>query len=89
MERGFGTRPISDGFIAIGWSSIGDLSKIPASRDAFKKAVANTCPQMKAGAFSVIAGTLFKFFNEMKKGDIVMYPSKVDRMVNFGVIQGG
>jgi restriction system protein len=68
MDRGFGTRPISDGFVAIGWSSLGDLSALPANREAFKKAVAATFPKMKPGAIPVIAGTLFKFANEMKKG---------------------
>jgi restriction system protein len=88
MDRGFGTLPISDGFIAIGWSAMGDLSKLPANREAFKKAVSATYPKMKPGAVPIIAGTLFKFAHDMKKGDLVIYPSKVDRMVNLGVIQG-
>ncbi|WP_377828793.1 restriction endonuclease [Bradyrhizobium lupini] len=88
MNRGFGTRPTEDEFIAIGWASMGDLSKLPATREAYKKAVAATYPNVKPGAVPVIAGTLFKFVNEMKKGDLVIYPSKADRMVNLGVIDG-
>lgn len=87
MDRGFETRPILEGFIAIGWSAVGNLSKLSASREAFKKAVIVTYPNMKPGAVPVIAGTLYKFANETQKGDLVIYPSKVDRMVNLGVIQ--
>jgi restriction system protein len=36
----------------------------------------------------VIAGTLFKFIHEIKKGDLVIYPSKIDKMVNLGIVQG-
>src|SRR5882762_10506752 len=88
MDRGFGTRPVSEGFVAIGWSAMGDLSSLPPNREAFKKAISATYPNMKPGAVPVIAGTLFKFANEMKKGDLLIYPSKVDRMVNLGIIQG-
>src|SRR5690349_4987195 len=88
MDRDFGARPISDGFIAIGWKRIGNLSLLVPNREAFKRAVANVESRVKPGAVPVIAGTLFKFSHEMKKGDYVIYPSKVDRMVNLGVIEG-
>jgi restriction system protein len=87
MERGFDTRPISEGFVAIGWEAVGDLSILSPNREAFKKAVSSAFPKMKPGAVPVIAGTLFKFANEIKKGDLVIYPSKIDRMVNMGVVQ--
>jgi restriction system protein len=61
MGKGHAQRPIEEGFVAIGWSKMGDLSKLPADRDAFKKAVASTYPQIKPGAIPVVAGTLFKF----------------------------
>ncbi len=83
-----GVRPIKEGFIAIGWSSVGDLTKLAKNRDAYKNAVANAYPNKKRGAIPVDAGTLFRFANEMNKGDIVIYPSKLDRTVNFGLIEG-
>jgi restriction system protein len=88
MGREFGIAPITGGFVAIGWSSMGDLSKFPANREAYKKAVAATYPLLKPGAVPIVAGTLFKFANEMKIGDLVIYPSKSDRMINLGTIQG-
>ena len=88
MERGFNARPVSEGFVAIGWQPVGDLSALPSNRESFKKAVSSAYPNMKPGAVPVIAGTLFKFANEIKKGDLVIYPSKIDRMVNLGIVQG-
>jgi len=88
MKKDHADRPIKEGFVAIGWSSMGDLSKLPANREAFKKVVASTYPLLKPGAVPVVAGTLFKFACEMQIGDLVVYPSKVDRMVNLGIIQG-
>jgi hypothetical protein len=55
MGRGYGERPVKDGFAAIGWSSMGDLSKLPANREAFKKVVASTYPALKPGAIPVVA----------------------------------
>jgi len=88
MGKGHADRPIKEGFVAIGWSKMGDLSKLPANREAFKKTVTSTYPQLKPGAVPVVAGTLFKFAFEMQIGDFVVYPSKIDRMVNLGTIQG-
>jgi restriction system protein len=89
MGKGHADRPIVGGFISIGWSKIGDLSRLPADRDAFKKAFQVSYPQIKPAAVPVVAGTLFRFVSEMKIGDLVIYPSKIDRMVNLGTIKGG
>jgi restriction system protein len=89
MGKGHARRPIDESYIAIGWSKMGNLAKLPADRDDFKKAVAKTYPQIKPGAIPVVAGTLFKFAYEMKIGDLVIYPSKIDRMVNLGTIEDG
>ena len=34
------------------------------------------------------AGTLFKFLREIKVGNLAVYPSKSDRMVNIGKFTG-
>ena len=72
--------------IAIGWDPMGDLSRIPPTRDAFKSEVARIYPQKKAGAIPNNAGQLYRFVHEMKKGDIVAYPSKRDRQIHLGKI---
>ena len=88
MPANHGTAPIDNGYIGIGWTDMGDLSPLPADREAFKTKLAATYPQKKKGAIPVDAGTLYRFVHEMAIGDIVVYPSKNDRMVNIGEVTG-
>jgi restriction system protein len=89
MAREHGSDPIDKGYIAIGWWEMGDFSKIRPNRDAFKAAYVQSYPNAKAGKVPVAAGVAYRFAVEMKSGDIVIYPSKPDRMVNIGVIESG
>lgn len=88
MDAVVGTRPIDKGYVGIGWAEIGDLSGIPADRSAFKHMVQSTYPKATAGSVPVQAGVLFRFVHEVKQGDIIVYPSKFDRMVNLGKVEG-
>ncbi len=88
MGKQHGSRPIDEGYVAIGWARMGDLSKLAADREAFKAKLAEVYPDKKRGAIPVDAGTLFKFAYDMKPGDLVVYPSKNDRMINIGEIAG-
>jgi restriction system protein len=74
--------------IAIGWPSVGDLSKIQANRDAFAKQIKTAYPTMKPGAIAINTGQIFRFIHEIKKGDIVVYPSKTDKLIHIGRIEG-
>lgn len=73
---------------AIGWDEMGDLSKLPPDREAFKSEVARVYRDIKPGAVPNYAGQLFRFVHEMHPGHIVLYPSKVDRQVHMGAIDG-
>ncbi len=75
-------------FIATGWPEMGDLSTLAADRNAFKKKVAETYKDEKPGAIPNYAGQLFRYVHEMKIGDIIVYPSRIDRMVHIGEIIG-
>lgn len=75
-------------FIAIGCSQMGDLSKLPDDRDAFKAKVAEHYGDRKPGAIANFAGQLLRFAHRMKPGDLVIYPSKRDRQVHIGRIEG-
>ena len=88
MDASVGTDPIDKGYVAIGWAELGNLSRIPNNRDAFKKEVFEKIAGAKPGSIPVQAGVLFRFLHEVKEGDLVVYPSKVDRMVNLGRIAG-
>jgi len=74
--------------VGIGWDQVGDLAAIPPNRDAFKAAVAKAYPQFKPGAVPNSAGQLYRFVHEMKKGDLIAYPSKRDRQIHMGRISG-
>jgi restriction system protein len=80
--------PIDGDFVGIGWPDMGDLAVIPGNRDAFKAKLQEAYPSAKQGGVPVQAGVLFRFVCEMAIGDIVIYPSKPDRMVNIGAVEG-
>lgn len=74
--------------IALGWPAFGDLSKIEASREAFKSHYITAYPAAKKGSISTSSGMLFRFIHEMQIGDYVIFPSKSDRKINIGIIEG-
>jgi len=74
--------------VALGWQTIGDLSKLAPDRDAFKEAVKLAYPSKKPGAIPNNAGQLFRFVHEMKKGDLVVFPNKNDRKINIATVTG-
>ena len=88
MRRTHGLAPIEQSYIAIGWREMGDLSLINQNRDAFKAAYERSYPDAGPGTVRTSAGVPFRFLVEMKPGDIVIFPSKPDRMVNIGVVEG-
>lgn len=68
---------------------MGDLSKIDASRDAFKEKYLQVYPDAKKGSVANGAGMLYRFACKVQVGDYVIFLSKIDRMINLGVIEGG
>lgn len=77
-----------NGLIAIGWPKLGDLSKLKADREDFKKKLVQGYPKSKTGAVPINAGQLFRFVHEMKENDIIVYPCKHDKQVHIGIITG-
>lgn len=74
--------------IAIGWNEMGDLNNIEANRDAFKERYAQVYPDAKKGNIATGAGMLYRFSHEVQVGDYVVFPSKSNREVNLGVVEG-
>lgn len=79
---------LKDNVIAIGWHAVGDLSVIEATRDAFKEKYVDAYPDAKKGSIATGAGMLFRFCHEVQVGDYIVFPSKVDKMINIGVVDG-
>ena len=78
----------TESVVGLGWEAISDLTMLAPDRDAFKAAVATAYPNKKAGAIPVDAGQLFRFLFELHDGDLVAYPSKVDRLIHIGRVTG-
>ncbi len=74
--------------IAIGWGEMGDLSLIEASREAFKEKYQKTYPDGRVQGIPTTAGMLYRFIHEMRVGDYVIFPSKFNREINIGIIEG-
>ncbi|MGQ0633330.1 MAG: restriction endonuclease [Planctomycetaceae bacterium] len=74
--------------IALGWPKVGDLSKVPASRDQFKHLIAENYPDTKAGAIPVHGGVLYRFVHEIHLGDLVAYPCKRTGTIHLGRVTG-
>lgn len=79
---------LNNNLIGIGWREIGDLSLIKADRDAFKEKYRQTFVDSKPQAVATCAGMLFRFAHEIQIGDYIVFPSKIDRMINIGVVEG-
>lgn len=79
----------SDGWIALGWEEIGDLSQIPPTREAFKAVMRGTYPERSPGAIPVNVGQLFRFVHEAKPRDLAVWrPKHEPTQIHIGEITG-
>jgi restriction system protein len=67
---------------------MGDDGQLKPTRDAFKAAVLKAYPAAKPGSVPNATGQIFRFVHEMQKGDLIIYPSKIDRRVHIGIVDG-
>lgn len=79
---------LKESCIAIGWVQMGNLGNIKADRESFKEKVKEVYKDAKPGAIPNNAGQMFRFVHELKAGDIVVYPSKMDRQVHICRVEG-
>ena len=79
---------LSGNVIAIGWKEMGDLSALDPNRESFRKKYSTTYPDSKKGSVTASSGMLYRFVHEIQIGDYIVFPSKTDRMVNIGVVEG-
>jgi restriction system protein len=79
---------LKENVIGLGDPDLGDLNKLTPRREDFKKKFIQSYPNAKPGAHAIWAGQTYRFMYEMKKGDIIVYPSKMDKKVHIGYITG-
>jgi len=84
MGEKVGSSPLDNKYVGIGWHELGNLQQLSNSRERLKSVLLETYPKIKKGAVAGNAGVLFRFVNDIKLNDIVVYPSKFDRMMNIG-----
>lgn len=75
-----------DGVVALRWSGTPDLSVLPDNREAFKELYREVFPGRPEGNVITGASQLYRFVHEIQVGDLVAYPSKLDRLVHLGRI---
>ena len=80
---------LGQNIVAIGWEETGDLSDIPQDRQDFKEHFLKAYPECKKGAIPNAVGMLYRFVCEVQIGDYVVLPSKKDRKINIGIVEGG
>lgn len=78
---------LNNNIIAIGWEEMGDISTIAPSRDAYKERYIEVYPDAKKGSVATSAGMLYRFAHEVQEGDYIVFPSKIDRKINIGIIE--
>src|ERR1051326_3296224 len=69
-----------EGFVCIGWTKMGDLSKLP-TRDAVKAAMRRAYPNWGVATINSAHGQPFRFAHEMKVRDPLVYPVKGSREI--------
>lgn len=74
--------------VALSWNAMSDLGSLPADRDAIKAQLIQAYPDKKERYYWIAAGQLFRFAHEMRQGDLIIYPSKRDKRVHIGEING-
>lgn len=79
---------LKENVIAIGWPEMGDLSQLEANRNSFKEKYTQIYPDVKKGSIATGAGMLYRFCYEARIGDYIIFPSKSNREVNIGIVEG-
>lgn len=77
---------LRENVIAIGWEKMDNLSELK-DRAAFKEKYVTVYPESPKQSIANSAGMLYRFVREVQIGDHIVYPSKIDRMVNLGVVE--
>jgi restriction system protein len=76
-------RARDEGFVCIGWTRMGDLSRY-STREQFKQAMVETWPNWKIKKVNSSYGQVYRFVREMRIGDPVVFPIRITSEVALG-----
>jgi restriction system protein len=77
---------ISAGVIALADAGLGDLGKLPESRDDFYTAYRKKHPEETRTGSAGVGGKFFRFIHEISVGDLVVYPALSDKAIYVGSV---
>lgn len=87
-NNAYGQELIDSRLVSIAWPYVGDLRKIGDDQARLRAHLASFYPHKKPLAHASWAGTLRRFAFEANVGDVVVFPNKQDRTLNFCRITG-
>lgn len=84
----FPPEPGSEGYVAIGWSAVGDMSMYVDDYSDYVEKFRKVYPHQSERAFKTKANMPWKFAFTMKDGDWIMCPSSSAGYLLVGKVQG-
>ncbi len=79
---------IGECVIALADADLGNLAKLPKSREDFYTAYRKNHPEETRTGSAGIGGKFFRFIHEVHVGDLIVYPALSDKMIYVGDIFG-
>jgi len=80
---------LDGGMVALGWNALPDLSTLDPNREAFRDAFAQAYGYGPDDNIATTAGQPYRFVHELRTGDFVLYPRKLDRRIYVARVAGG
>jgi restriction system protein len=74
--------------VALNWPEVPDASTFTDIREGIKETLRSANPTLSPPSVASLAGQLYRFVSEVREGDVVLYPSKIDRHIHLGRIAG-
>lgn len=74
--------------IGLNWKEMGDLSRLEATFEAFKKSYSEHHPDKPVNHIGNCAGQLYRFTHVANIGDYVVYSGNPDKLIHIGRITG-
>jgi restriction system protein len=79
---------VSEFVIALSDAELGNLAKLPKSREDFYKVYRKKHPDETRTGSAGIGGKFFRFIYEIRVGDLIVYPALSDKMIYVGSVSG-
>ena len=79
---------VKENVVALSLGQIGRLQTAKSDRAEIKRALVALFPEKSPMTIARNAGQLFSFLHTVVSGDLMVYPSRIDRLVHIGRVNG-